>query len=278
MEPSPGYGGISPRVVSQDQAEHMNGDGRHLQNVHEDHEGEPHIVNASPAPEIGSDSAHESDQEGPIRTRPEGAGDDEFESFHRSFTVGTNALDSMAPRATPGPFPDPGNGQDPTTTTVATTPASPEPVNPAGLGPQEQHQPPQPSSSPPPSQLKEDPTVVQARKSMLARTGDRHARGKLPEPKEGRFLPPDCLPTEPQLPAPRSSKRYMKHKSRSPDVFEGCQYSEDSKALEDDEHVIACRSCNLDVVVKKAAVVVLCESCGKINPASSMDRLHESPG
>jgi hypothetical protein len=191
-----------------------------------------------------------------------GVEDNEFESFHRSFTIGANLLDSLANR--PGSFggsPAEENGGLESMTPLTSS------GGPGGMGPQE-------TFSSELSQLHEDPTVVQARKSMMARTGDRHARGKLPEPKEGRFLSPDALPVEPLIPTTRSSKRYIKERRRLPDVVEG--QSENGAAMQEDEHVVICRRCQTDLRVKKAAFAVLCKSCGELNPASSGNRSHQS--
>jgi hypothetical protein len=140
---------------------------------------------------------------------------------------------------------------------------------PSGMGPQE-------TFTSELEQLNEDPTIVQARKSMLARTGDRHARGKLPGPKEGRFLSPDALPVEPLIPNTRSSKRYTKERRRLPDVVDGVSQTESGAALKDDEHVVICRRCQTDLLVKKAAFAVRCKACGEVNPASSGNRGHQS--
>lgn len=277
------HGGQSP-LAPQGQSERLNGESPQLQQVHGDSEAEQHSLADSRTPSQDNPAAADcgDEQENATPARPPGPGDDEFENFHRSFTVGANPLDTLASRAAYGPsFPDSNSGQDPTNAPAPSADAAPQ-VAPQGVSEEQHQQPQQPQSSspptppPPPSQDKEDPTVVQARRSMMARTGDRHARGKLPEPIDGRFLPPDCPPLEPQMPAPRSSKRYMDDKKRSPDVFEGSVREEDSSPLEDEEHMVSCRGCNLDVIVRKAAVVVRCKNCGKVNPASSVDRFDRS--
>jgi hypothetical protein len=227
------------------------------------HNGEqpPIAAKAGPDPDAAREGEHEIAGQSLLH-RP---GDAEFESFHRSFAIiGPNQLDS---RASITPYLHLLNsGDGPGSMISIAAPVAGE-ANQTGGSSQEQEQ--LSSSSPPPSQP-EDPTIVQARRSMMRRTGDRHARGKLPESKEGRYLPPDCLPLDPRIPAPRSSKRYMKHKKRSPDVFEGSARSDDVKSLKDDEHIVSCRGCNLNVVVRKAAVLVRCKNCDRVTPASSV--------
>jgi hypothetical protein len=197
-----------------------------------------------------------------------GVDDNEFENFHRSFTIGANLLDSLGTR--------PGSFVGAAAETTNGEPMTPLPSSqrhsiggPSGMGPQE-------TFASELEQLSEDPTIVQARKSMLARTGDRHARGKLPVPKEGRFLSPDALPVEPQIPNTRSSKRYIKYRRRFPDVVDGVSQTESGASLKDDEHAVICRRCQTDLLVKKAAFAVRCKACGEVNPASSGNRSLQS--
>lgn len=272
-------GGMPLRVPSPsplvERTEGLHRDGNPSRSEHDEEEEDASsspCFNASPSSDLLGGTSAQVEQEAATRTEPIGPGDEEFETFHRSFTIGTSTMDTLGARTPYVPPPDPNNGADSATPTA--TP--PPPLSPAVLGPEDPHRledqetPEKEPSQPSPD--KEDPTVVQARRSMMRRTGDRHARGKLPEPREGRFLPPDCLPLEPLIPAPRSSKRYTRKKRRPPDVVEGKECHDDMKPLEEDEHLVHCHRCDLDIIAMKASVVVRCKSCNKVNPTSSMDR------
>lgn len=270
-------GGMPPSVPSAlvEQTERPHRDGNPSRSDHDNEEEDASSspgFDASPSTGFLVGASTQVEQEATTRPDPIGPGDEEFETFHRSFTIGTTTMDTLGARTPYAPPPDPNSGADSASPT-ATPP--PTPLSPALLGPEDSHRPEDqetPEKEPSlPSPDKEDPTVVQARRSMMRRTGDRHARGKLPEPREGRFLPPDCLPLEPQVPAPRSSKRYTMKKRRPPDVVEGKERHDDKKPLEEDEHLVHCHRCDLDIIAMKASVVVRCKSCNKVNPTSSMD-------
>lgn len=165
--------------------------------------------------------------------------DDEFEEFHRSFTTGSSPLEMLAGS----------NHASPDLFTSSTS----QRVQPRQQTPDEV----------------EDPTILQARESMMARTGDRHARGKLPEPREGKFQPPHSSPVEPRIPQPRGSKRYVKQKHRVPDVIEGMVSAAQATRMEDDKHVVVCAGCQLPLVVRKDALLVRCQVCQNISPVAS---------
>ena len=218
-------------------------------------------------------------------------GDDEFESFHRSFAIGNNPLEKIPANSRPG-FGNVSQDADAMSqmTSVAISPVS---SNIAGQSQQQlehqqqrqqQHhelQRQQHFSSQPSQSDEEDPTLAQARRSMMARSGDRHARGKLPGPNEGRFIRPDSVPSEPQIPPPRSSKRYIRHKLRPPDILEGASRTGNKHTLKDSEHVVKCGVCSRELVVEKTAVIVRCSACSKVSPASSGNHIvlsHVAPG
>jgi len=217
----------------------------------------------------------------------------EFDDFRRSFALRGNPLEPLATgRSGTGTYTD-GNGDnnnlgaaiDPMRSNLV-GPLAPAPVGaaqPEAYIPRGNEQPyasplhPHPGHFQSAPQLPnlidmndEDPIENQARRSMQARTGDRHARGRLPEPREGRFLPPDSSTVEPQMPPPKSSKRFMKQKARAPDLISG-GYAR-SERIRDDEHYVLCEKCDQSLVVRKVAIMVRCKTCGQVSPASSRRR------
>ncbi|CAB9507872.1 expressed unknown protein [Seminavis robusta] len=246
-------------------SEHLNGEAAPTSCLVDSGEGESSMPIISDADAAG-DPGQNQDLPGAAPTTGEGnpgqPDDVAFESFHRSFTIGGNVLDNLGttPRSGDGPFPSvaPTETQD-----QAPSPMTPSPVPPPVI-PEAQL-----------SQLHEDPTVVQARKSMMARTGDRHARGKLPGPTEGRFVAPDRGSAEPQIPTPRSSKRYTRKKQRLPDFVVGYLRTDTPAPLKSSEHVITCRRCDKSLGALKASVAIRCKACGEVNPASPGNRYHQ---
>ena len=200
--------------------------------------------------------------------------DHEFEEFHRSF--GSNPLEMMINNSSSNS----NNGINVATTSSEA--ATPQHHLRLSVELQQQQQPLAISAS------GEDPAVAQARRSMLARTGDRHARGKLPEASEGNFQPPHSAPEEPKIPPPKGSKRFVKQKERIPDILTGTLLlpaetenqdnsnnnndnggKKKASRVKDDDHVVTCGKCQKRLVVKKAAVLVRCEVCQAISSASS---------
>ena len=222
----------------------------------------------------------------PDPTRPNDGGDVEFESFHRSFAMGDNPLNSLVAASSNMPVLIGISEQESLIGSSVSPATSPEMTQQRhlqqqssimspqeeqqqqGLSPVRQHR--RHQYVPTPLHVNEDITVVQARQSMMARSGDRHARGKLPGPTEGRLMQPDSLAADPQLPPPRSSKRHLGQKIRPPDIMNGEEHT-NIYAANDNEHFVTCPSCDRTLRVEKAAIVVRCKSCSKVSPGG---RLH----
>lgn len=205
--------------------------------------------------------------------------DEDYEDFQRNFTLRTNPLDSLT-----------GTRMEEPSSLALTSVTAPIGSNESRRSSQQQQQiqqqilqeeqqstpvqAPSHSSSQPPSverhaHQSEDPTIVQARNSMMARAG-RHGRRTLPQPKEGKCRPPRSSTIEPTMPPPQRSRRFIdpKHK-RVLDLVLGVRDSSGSSPINDDEHIVACEECQLKLVAKKSAILVQCEACHAINTASS---------
>ena len=100
-----GHGGQPRMALGQVQLERLNGDSRHLQQVDSDQQ---QSLGDSRGP--AHDNPRSSDADGEHEditnhARPPGRSDDEFATFHRSFTVAATPLDSRAVRSVYGPLP-----------------------------------------------------------------------------------------------------------------------------------------------------------------------------
>mmetsp|Transcript_4610 Transcript_4610/g.6656 ORF Transcript_4610/g.6656 Transcript_4610/m.6656 type:complete len:397 (+) Transcript_4610:183-1373(+) len=94
----------------------------------------------------------------------------------------------------------------------------------------------------------------------------------LPPIKEATPIIPPNAPTEPKLPRPRVSRRFLRYTQtqRQPDLALARRVDSARYTLgEDNEHVLKCPSCQSLLKLPKLAVLMQCPTCSNINPTTS---------
>lgn len=101
----------------------------------------------------------------------------------------------------------------------------------------------------------------------------------LPPTKEATPIMPPNAATEPKLPRPRVSRRYLRYtqKEWQPDLA-FARRVENARCTpgEYDKHVLKCPSCHSLLKVPKLAVLMQCPNCATINPTTSTSSLEKS--